>query len=141
MEVPQRRPNRLPNFDYGQRGYYFITVCAKDKKKLFGSILTAPEPKMILSPYGKIVDDTLNQMQMHAVNTVVEKYCIMPNHIHLLLHSTAETETKQPANAPIPQFVGTLKRFVNRLAGENLWQRSYHDHVIRNEQDYQKIWS
>ena len=45
-----------------------------------------------------------------------------------------------PTNAVIPHFVSTLKRFCNRDTGMQVFQRSYHDHVIRNEDDYLKIW-
>ena len=48
--------------------------------------------------------------------------------------------TPSPTNAIIPQFVSTLKRFSNKKIGGSIWQRSYHDHIIRNEQEYQKIW-
>ena len=45
-----------------------------------------------------------------------------------------------PTTAVIPRFVASLKRFSNQEIGENIFQRSYHDHVIRGEQDYLKIW-
>ena len=140
MELPQRKPNRLPGYHYGQQGCYFVTVCAKDKQKLFGAISTDREPTVRLSPYGKLVDAVLKQMQQQNSLVTLENYCIMPNHVHLLLRCTRDVTVTQPANAPIPQYVGTMKRLVNRRAGENLWQRSYHDHVVRNEPDYNRIW-
>ena len=66
----------------------------------------------------------------------------MPNHIHLLL-TVDETIGPPRASAPtmqaIPNAVSSLKRLVNREVGENIWQRSYHDHIIRDESDYLKI--
>ena len=47
---------------------------------------------------------------------------------------------KAPCNAAVSQFVGTFKRFTNREIGKNIWQRSFYDHVIRNQQDYEETW-
>ncbi len=74
----------------------------------------------------------------------------MPNHIHFILlvrqgdgaSGTPPPTTdrgKAPANAAVPQFVSTLKRYTNRRAGCNLWQRSFYDHIIRDEEDYLAI--
>ena len=46
-----------------------------------------------------------------------------------------------PANAVLPAFVSTFKRFTNRKCGEKLWQRSYYEHVIRNDRDYEETWN
>ena len=75
----------------------------------------------------------------------VEKYVIMPNHVHILLRidktwSEGTSRAPSPTNALIPHFVSTLKRFCHRDIGKLIFQRSYHDHVIRKEQDYLKIW-
>ena len=75
----------------------------------------------------------------------VEKYVIMPNHIHLLLtvdmNSGGTSKASSPTNAIVPHFMSTFKRFCHREIGKTIFQRSYHDHVIRNEQDYLKIWN
>lgn len=72
----------------------------------------------------------------------VDKYVIMPNHIHMiiLIEVDGMSGTPAPANSHISRFVGTLKRFCNKVYGENIWQRSYHDHIIRGKDDYEKIW-
>ena len=46
-----------------------------------------------------------------------------------------------PTMAIVPDAISALKRLVNRELGENIWQRSYHDHVIRNDSDYREIWN
>ena len=51
-----------------------------------------------------------------------------------------EKISDSPQNAEIPKLISTLKRFVNRDIGQNVWQRSYHDHIIRNETSYNGIW-
>lgn len=76
----------------------------------------------------------------------MDKYVIMPNHIHLLVFvketaSGGPSGATSPANARIPHYVSTLKRFCHRDIGHKIFQRSYHDHVIRHERDYQRIWT
>ena len=68
----------------------------------------------------------------------MDNYVIMPNHIHLLISidSCGTSGSPSPTTATIPAFVGALKRFVNKEMGKNIFQRSFHDHIIRNEKDY-----
>ena len=75
----------------------------------------------------------------------LRKYVIMPNHIHLLIEISdcgkcGSSRTPNPTNSLIAGFISTFKRFCNRECGENIWQRSFHDHIIRGEKDYLKIW-
>jgi REP element-mobilizing transposase RayT len=147
MERPIRKPNRLPHFDYSTPGAYFITICTKDRIPCLGQIVgggALDAPIVHLSTYGEVV-------QKHIISgnripgLTVDKFVIMPNHIHLILlvDETACTGTSKapsPTNAVIPHFVSTLKRFCHCDIGNPFFQRSYHDHVIRNEADYLKIW-
>ena len=78
----------------------------------------------------------------------VEKYVIMPNHIHLLISLNFANGRSGPpvptiinnANSEISKFVGTFKRFTNKEYGKNIWQRSFYDHIIRGEEDFKEIW-
>ena len=80
-------------------------------------------------------------------NISIEKYVIMPNHIHLIIKIVNESNigmSQAPyptANAIIPKFISLLKRYCNREFGNNIFQRSFHDHIIRGENDYLKIWN
>ena len=147
MELPERKPNRLPCFDYSTPGAYFVTICTQDKLPLLGTIVgggALDAPDVRLSRYGEIAQKyILSGNRIPGVT--VDKFVIMPNHIHLILlvDDTADTGTSRapsPTNAVIPHFVSTLKRFCHRDFGKKIFQRSYHDHVIRNEASYQKIW-
>ena len=75
-----RKDNRLKNFDYSSSGTYYITVCTKEKKNLFGSIVGAPfgRPFCRLSDYGKIVDEAINNIEKKYDRTRIDKYIIMP---------------------------------------------------------------
>ena len=147
MELPKRKPNRILHFDYSTPGAYFVTICTQDKAPLLGTVVgggALDAPDVRLSRYGEIAQKyILSGNRIPGVT--VDKYVIMPNHIHLILlvDDTADTGTSRapsPTNAVIPHFVSTLKRFCHRDFGKKIFQRSYHDHVIRNEASYQKIW-
>ena len=147
MSLPARKPNRLTEYDYSTPGAYFITLCAEKRANLFGQVvgggaLDAPQVK--LSRIGKIVERyILSGNRIPAVT--VDKYVIMPNHIHLVLFVAPALEggtsrAPSPTNAVVPHFISTLKRFCHRDIGKRIFQRSYYDHIIRNEQDYLGIW-
>ncbi len=96
-----------------------------------------PHPiKLILTPYGKIAEKhILNSNRMDGITVL--KYVIMPNHVHILVRVDygKNTVQKTPANELIPRFVGVFKRLCHREIGEKIFQRSFHDHVIRDEND------
>ena len=115
MELPKRKPNRIPHFDYSAPGAYFVTICTQDKAPLLstvvgGGALDAPDVR--LSRYGEIAQKyILSGNRIPGVT--VDKYVIMPNHIHLILlvEETATAGTSRapsPTNAVIPHFVSTL---------------------------------
>ena len=141
---PRRKPTRLSSFNYNEAGTYFLTLCAKDKQCIFGQILDGTDetqlPLMQLSRIGKIVQNQIQTMADFYPNVNAEHFVVMPNHIHLLLSIRGDEKETTPANAVVPRFISTLKRFTNKQAGVDLWQRSFHDHVVRNEQDYLRIW-
>ena len=132
-KLPNRKPNRLPNYSYSNEGAYFITICAKEKKCIFGC---GEE----LTSAGKIVREQVEKMTHFYPHVWIDKYVIMPNHVHLILVVEKEVVAKDPPNEMVPRFVGAIKRFSSQTAKISLWQRSYYDHVIRNEEDYRRIW-
>jgi putative transposase len=70
---------RLKNWDYSSDGYYFITICTKNRACVFGNVI---DEKLILSEIGKIVEtEWLKSFEMRA-DLICDEYCIMPNHIH-----------------------------------------------------------
>ena len=144
---PKRKPNRLNGFDYSSNGAYFVTVCTQNKQCILGKIVgggVLDAPLVELSNYGKIIDKQINIMNSVYSNITVEKYVIMPNHIHMLIfvdNQNGTSGTPSPTNAVIPAFVSAFKRFCNKQAGKKLFQRSFHDHIIRDDTDYLKIYN
>lgn len=146
MPFYSRKPTRLPDYDYNLEGAYFITICTQNKKCLLSKIVgddALGVPKTQLTKTGAIVEKFILSGENIKALTV-DKYVIMPNHIHLLLiiekDGGGTPRASSPTTAIIPRFVASLKRFVNKEAGESFFQRSYHDHIIRNEKDYLRIW-
>ena len=132
MTFYSRKSPRIPNYDYSSENYYFITICAHEKRCIFGSVNA-------LNTIGLIVSKHIEQIQMHYQTVNVDKYVVMPNHVHLILYldSGKEADTRHI----IGQFKSGVSREVRKLYPDiQLWQRSFHDHVIRNQADYERIW-
>ena len=159
MELPKRKPNRLSNYDYSLNGAYFITICTQNRAQILSEIIVGTGvldcPKVELLEYGIIADKQIKKMNDFYYYISVDKYVIMPNHIHLLISVKSENgQSRTPVptnfninnakinnkNSLVAKFVGTFKRFTNKQYGKNIWQSRFYDHVIRGEQDYREIW-
>lgn len=140
---PQRKPNRLKTFDYSAPGAYFITICTKDRRNLFwnnvGASIARPQ-EVILSHAGRIVDTAIRDIPVHYPAVSVDRYVIMPNHIHLLLQIHTDTNGQRIGSPTISVIVQQMKGYVSKQIGCSIWQKLFHDHVIRDIADYQKIW-
>ncbi len=90
MELPKRKSIRLKDYDYSQNGEYFVTICIKDKLQLLWNVgATFGRPfidNVHLSEYGLIIEGELNKINnIYTPTVVIDKYVIMPNHIHLII--------------------------------------------------------
>ena len=149
MEYPQRKRNRLAGYDYSAPGAYFVTICTYKKRCNLSRIAVgeglAP-PAVRLTPIGTIVEDQLRNLPARYPSLVVNAYAIMPNHVHLLLTLYVTQYTGGASPAPtVPDIVCTFKSLIARQARADLdaaplWQRSFHDHVIRNDADFRATW-
>ncbi len=148
-DSPERKRNRLKGFSYSQNGIYFLTVCTKDKRCILGRIVGDGDldvPQMILSDYGRIIERYIQSIEQAYRNITIMNYAVMPNHIHLIVmlysdnNAFGDEKTKNPANDDIPVMISAFKKLVNKEIGFNIWQRSYHDHVIRSEAAFNTIW-
>ncbi len=144
-ELPKRKPTRLKNFDYNSTGAYFITICTENRRQILsrivgGDVLDAP--KIELLQYGIIADKYLNQLNDFYCGIRIDKYVIMPDHIHIMLfvidNGASRTSPPTKQHSSVSRFVSTFKRFCNKEYGANIWQRNFNDHVIRNRQDYEE---
>ena len=139
-ELPKRKNIRLEGHDYSQAGYYFITICVKDGHGMLSSIdVGANCVRPILSEIGKIIEKEIDVLSNTYEGIAVDKYVIMPNHIHMIvviIPNPGRTQFAPTISRIIKQFKGS----VTKQVGFSIWQRSYHDHIIRSESDYQRIW-
>jgi len=141
---PTRKSIRLKEYDYSSCGTYFVTICTKDRKSILweqavGAATCRPQ-NVPLSDYGKVVDSVITQICTHYPTISVDHYCIMPDHIHLLLAFQAADGGRQVAAPTLSTVVGQLKRICSTQAGVSLWQKSFYDRVMRNEKEYLAAW-
>ena len=89
MDLPKRKPTRLKNYDYSSEGAYFITICTHNKQKILCDIGVEEGlcalPSINLTPIGEEVNESIKFIDNTYDNISVDKYVIMPNHIHLIL--------------------------------------------------------
>ena len=139
--LPQRKGIRLKDYDYSQAGYYFITICTRDKRNLFwdvGATCGRPDQKPLLTNIGELVNREINKISFIYENVQINKYVIMPNHIHMIIvmfDRSGRSKTAPTISRIIQQFKGS----VSKQAGFSLWQKSFYDHIIRHEEKYLEI--
>jgi len=144
-ELPVRKPNRLKGYDYSQNGRYFITICAKDQSELF-SIVGAASCRPHndgMAPHnteiGNIIENEITILSSSYHGVSVDCFVIMPNHIHMIICINWADGGWQDAAPTISQMINQWKRAISIKVGRSVWQKSFHDHVIRNENEYIKI--
>ena len=141
---PERKRNRLKDYDYSSEGYYFITICTKDREAVLWerAPVGAAFGRLVLSEIGSIVDKEIHEIEGIYSNVMIDKYVVMPNHIHMIIIlKTKQEEGGRPKAAPtIPQILNKFKGSISKQIGRSTWQKSYYDHVIRDEADYLAVW-
>jgi REP element-mobilizing transposase RayT len=128
-----RKTNRLAGYDYSQSGYYFITICIDNKLHLFGKIKNGIS---VLNHYGFIVEYELKKISLRYSYIKIDQYIIMPDHLHVILY-LKETQ-QQTIRTGISSVIGTFKSVTSRRIHKDglkkfVWQRSFHDRIIRDE--------
>ena len=137
--LPKRKPIRIENYDYSTPGAYFITVCVNDRKPILwnvGAAICRPN----LSKIGAVVDMAILQIPEHYPAVSVDKYCVMPDHIHMILSINTDEDGRQIAAPTVSTGVGHMKRWVSMQLGQSIWQKSFIDRVIRNDKGYRAVW-
>ena len=117
-ELLKRQRMRLECYDYSRAGAYFVTLCAMDRKCLFGEIVA---DLMRLNQIGTVVASCWGEIPKHFPNVTPDEFVVMPNHPHgiLLLGDAVVGHAR-----PLPVIVGSFKSAVSRLAGFQVWQLS-----------------
>lgn len=142
MDLPKRKHPRLKCYDYSQTGYYFVTIQTKPACPSLSTVGRGLAPAgLVLSAHGKIVEDQLLALEIRFPNVKIDRYVIMPNHIHAIL-VLSDTEGASP-RPTLSAVVGAWKSLTARLCnqrdqtpGRVIFQASFHDRVLRNEAGY-----
>ncbi len=113
----RRRPNRLPLGNYADHHFYLLTLASHGRRNVFAG---SAAPMCVTAL--RIV------ATKHAAGILA--YCFMPDHVHLLVHC--------PERTFLPDFIRDFKQATGfrfkKQTGCQLWQKSYHDHVLRSEE-------
>ena len=138
MEFVQRKINRIPEFDYGVNGAYFVTICTQNRRKILSQIVGDgfPVPKTI----GLLAEEYIKQIPQKYSGVYVDKYVIMPDHIHLLLRIRCDENGLAISGPKINRVIQQVKGVITKEIGFSIWQKSYNDHIVRDLEDYKNIW-
>ena len=132
MDLPKRKSPRLSGYDYSTANHYFVTVCTHEKSCIFGSADT-------LNERGSIAEKELLRTASRFENVFVDKYVVMPNHIHAII--VIENAEKPPSLSTV---IGSYKSAVSRKIHDSapelrVWQKSFYDRIIRGDKDYAQV--
>ncbi len=157
MELPQRKNHRLKQFDYGGYGYYYVTVCVKNRENILCDIV-GDDATVVPSEMGKKVIACWNNIAILNENVEVNKFVLMPNHIHGILViknvEPIEEKTKKYAfeiterrgrrslQGLIKDFKSVTTRYFKKLYNTDmsLWQESFYEEIIKSREQYSKVW-
>ena len=151
--LPKRKNIRLREYDYSEPGAYFITICTKNKEKIFWSgelDVQKFEWKLVgahcvlphglpLSQAGIIVEQALQKWNETYDNVYLSSYIIMPNHLHLMVVIQHGEGGSTQCSPTVSRMVKLFKESVTKQFGEKIWQVSFYDHIIRDKHDYEEI--
>ena len=154
-----RKSIRLKNYDYSKNGYYFITICSKNRECLFGEIRRGTI-FCALNQGGRIVDQCWKEIVIHYENVIIDEFIIMPNHINgiiiinndrfqdILGVQNIEPLRRNQFQHIIPGSIGSIIRgfkigvtkwFRNNTDIHQIWQKGFYEHIIRNDDELNNI--
>jgi len=161
--IHHRRSIRLKGYDYSQDGLYFITICTHNREFLFGEIINN---KMILNSAGKMANECWLKIPEHFPDAILHNHVVMPNHVHGIIElanrhvvGVQNLEPLQPPQQTLPPQQNQFQHIIPRSIGSivrgykigvtnyfrthtdvyQVWQRNYHEHIIRDEPSYWRI--
>jgi len=162
--IHHRKSIRLKNYDYSQAGLYFVTIVTQGRENLFGDIVVG---EMVANDAGVLVRDEWFESEKIRDEIKMHQFVIMPNHLHGIVEITVRTNVgangRSPVQCPVqlhtqstsiksmrPQSIGSfvagfkssVTKKINQIRhtpSRKLWQRNYWEHIIRNENEYQRI--
>ncbi len=126
--LPARKVIRLNDCYYTKKGMYFITICTKNRIEILGQIR---HNDIKLTKEGEITKEFTQEIEKTFDNILINEYIIMPNHVHMIIEIKEEKE-----NVSIVKIIKKYKATISQRLGYSIWQKSYYDHIIRDEKEY-----
>ena len=151
MDLPKRKHMRYKNYDYTADGYYFLTLCVKDRQKILSEIIYDNSENKVtvrLTEIGKIAEQYLLNIQELYEDITVEQYVIMPDHIHMFIgisnwnektQSISTGGTADGKRADISHIVRAFKILVSKKIGYSVWQKSFFDVIVTNPKWFDNV--
>lgn len=133
----------MRTFDYSQEAAYFVTICSHESKHIFGDVKKIGDINVFFpSRIGELVQENYFQLPKRFPEFELIHFSLLPNHLHFL---TIKKETNCGKVKSLSDLVGAFKSLSDRTVRNELsvikiWQKSFHDHIIRDEQDFQTHW-
>jgi putative transposase len=144
---------RLPEWDYTRAGWYFVTICTKDRECFFGEVVNG---EMRLSAIGGIVAEEWHKTEQIRPNIVLDQWVVMPNHLHgiVVIESAVETSRRDVSTRSmmtprlksnslgsiIGQFKSVCTKQIWSMGFRNFaWQPRFYDHIIRDDRSLDEI--
>ena len=112
-------------------GAYFVTICTANREKLFWSPAGPAATGGHRPPL---------RIELSDIGIKADNYCIMPDHIHFIIYIRMSENGQTKCAPTISRVIKQFKGSITKQAGRPIWQRSFYDHGIRNQQDYDEIW-
>ena len=135
--------SRLQSWDYSDNGYYFITICTKDREEYFGEIINN---KINLTGIGLITSEYWLGISNHFPFVELDEFIVMPNHVHgiIIIRNVRRRDGACPVSTKrmntLGNIVGSFKSAVTKYANSHQiifhWQSRYYERIIRNKKEY-----
>ena len=109
--------------------------------KNVGANCVRPLDQLPLSKIGIVIENEIYKLNTVYENIKVDKYQIMPNHIHLIIFIYEDSNGRTQFAPTISRIIKQFKGSITKQIGFSIWQKSFYDRVIRNEKEYQSVWN
>ncbi len=141
MKFRSRKPNRKKGFDYSSEQIYFVTICTHEKTHDFGFV---DNSCMKLNENGKIAEEQLHWLEQQYPYVEIHNAVVMPNHVHVLFQIEAQKGMISTKIKSVSELIGAFKTTVSKAIHSEghidfRWQRSFHDHIVRDANGYENI--
>jgi len=142
-ERHHRRSMRLRGYDYSRAATYFVTICTYQRECLLGEVV---DGRVLLGALGRLVEEQWHAIPGHFDSVSVDAFVAMPNHVHGLIVIGRGGVTPPLRKPTLGRIVAYYKyqttKAVNLFldaSGNRLWQRNYHDRIVRNKRELRAI--